>query len=273
MAMLTGEFVPTSGSATLAGYDSVTQKRQVYRNLGFCPQYDALFEKLTAREHLLLYAAIRGVPKSHRSEVVGRIVRDLDLTDLENKLAGSYSGGNRRKLSVAIALIGDPAMIFLDEPSTGMDPVARRFMWGVISRNMAGRSVILTTHSMEEAEALCRRIGIMVGGRLRWCIGSAQRLKSRFGTGYTVEARPKQDASMATMEQCLLAKFDQSNKLESQGGQLRVQVPVLSVSGLGDLFCQLESVKEELGIESYSVGQTTLEQVFLSHAAQNLPQD
>lgn len=87
---------------------------------------------------------------------------------------------------MGIALIGEPEIIFLDEPSTGMDPVARRFMWSVIARTMGGRSVILTTHSMEEAEALCSRIGIMVGGQMQ-CIGSAQHLKSRFGTGYTIE--------------------------------------------------------------------------------------
>eukprot|EP00656_Telonema_subtile_P039896 TRINITY_DN4497_c0_g1_i4.p1 TRINITY_DN4497_c0_g1~~TRINITY_DN4497_c0_g1_i4.p1 ORF type:complete len:1202 (+),score=309.02 TRINITY_DN4497_c0_g1_i4:2333-5938(+) len=272
MSMLTGEFRPTSGSATLAGYDAVTQRADVYRNLGFCPQFDALFEKLTAREHLLLYATIRGVPAAKRKRVIDRIISDLDLGDFENKLAGTYSGGNRRKLSVGIALIGDPPIIFMDEPSTGMDPVARRFMWGVISRTMSGRSVILTTHSMEESEALCHRIAIMVGGRLQ-CIGSAQHLKSRFGTGYTIEARAKQGSPLSHIEQYLTTKYPESNKLDSQGGQLRVQIQMASVSGLAEVFTQLESVKLELGLESYSVGQTTLEQVFLSKASENPPED
>jgi ATP-binding cassette subfamily A (ABC1) protein 1 len=99
------------------------------------------------------------------------------------------SGGNKRKLSVGIALIGSPPLIFLDEPSTGVDPAARRFMWDIIANISTLRkesSVVLTTHVMEEAEALCARIGIMVGGRLR-CLGSGQHLKGRFGQGYQLE--------------------------------------------------------------------------------------
>jgi ABC-type multidrug transport system ATPase subunit len=100
-----------------------------------------------------------------------------------------FSGGNKRKLSVAIAMIGEPSIVFLDEPSTGMDPVARRFMWEVITDIVTKRekcSVILTTHSMEECEALCTRIGIMVGGKLR-CLGSSQRLRNQYGHGYQIE--------------------------------------------------------------------------------------
>ena len=133
-----------------------------------------------------LFARIKGVPTNELAGVVERQLVDFDLKEYENKLAGSLSGGNKRKLSVAIALIGNPPIVFLDEPSTGVDPVARRFMWSVISRqaaNVAGCSIILTTHSMEEVEALCTRIGIMVGGRLR-CLGTAQHLKNRHGSGF-----------------------------------------------------------------------------------------
>ena len=125
---------------------------------------------------------------------------------------------------------------------------------------------------MEECEALCQRIAIMVNGRLQ-CLGSAQHLKSRFGTGYTIEARARQGAPLGAIEEYLDTTFAESNKLESQGGQLRVQVPVSSVSGLTQLFTQLEEVKEALGIESYSIGQTTLEQVFLSKASEHAAQD
>merc|ERR1719164_24583 len=117
------------------------------------------------------------------------------LAPFEHKLAGSLSGGNKRKLSVAIAMIGSPPVVFLDEPSTGMDPVARRFMWDIIA-NISTRSnescVVLTTHSMEEAEALCSRVGIMVGGRLR-CLGSCQHLKNRHGGGLMVELKLSTD--------------------------------------------------------------------------------
>ncbi|CAN0202592.1 unnamed protein product, partial [Hapterophycus canaliculatus] len=105
-------------------------------------------------------------------------------------MAGGYSGGNKRKLSVAVAMIGNPQIVFLDEPSTGMDPMARRMMWSYIMRVVTENrecAMILTTHSMEECEALCQRIGIMVGGRMR-CLGSSQHLKTRFGKGFQLEA-------------------------------------------------------------------------------------
>lgn len=105
--------------------------------------------------------------------------------------AGNLSGGNKRKLSVGIAMIGNPPIVFMDEPSTGMDPKARRFMWTVISRISTKRkqsSIILTTHSMEEAEALSTRIAIMVEGSIK-CLGSIQQIKSKYGTGYEVELK------------------------------------------------------------------------------------
>lgn len=117
----------------------------------------------------------------------------MDLKKFENVCAGTYSGGNKRKLSVAIAMLGNPPIVFLDEPSTGMDPKARRFMWGVISRITTKRkrsSVVLTTHSMEEAEALSTKIGIMVAGSMK-CMGSVQHLKSKFGKGYELEIKLK----------------------------------------------------------------------------------
>ncbi|DAZ97520.1 TPA: hypothetical protein N0F65_009788, partial [Lagenidium giganteum] len=117
-----------------------------------------------------------------------------NLDDFEHKLAGTFSGGNKRKLSVAITLIGSPPIIFFDEPSTGMGPVSRRFMWNVIADISTTRkesTIILTTHSMEGCEALCTRVGIMVGGRMR-CLGSVQHLKNRFGNGLMVELKLEQ---------------------------------------------------------------------------------
>lgn len=187
--MLSGEFRPTSGSAHLAGLDLLTDVHKCRRKIGFCPQFDALFELLTAREHLTLYARIKGICEVDVSRVVDSKIAEMGLTEYADRSAGTYSGGNKRKLSVAIAMIGEPSIVFLDEPSTGMDPVARRFMWEIISDIVTKRekcSLILTTHSMEECEALCTRIGIMVGGVLR-CLGSSQRLRSKYGHGYQIE--------------------------------------------------------------------------------------
>jgi ATP-binding cassette, subfamily A (ABC1), member 3 len=189
LAMLSGETQPTAGDAYLGGLNLLTDIHECRRKIGFCPQFDALFELLTGREHLQLYARIKGIVEKDVERVVNYKIAEMGLTEYADRAAGTYSGGNKRKLSVAIAMIGDPEIVFLDEPSTGMDPVARRFMWEVITNIVTKRescSMILTTHSMEECEALCTRIGIMVGGALR-CLGSSQRLRSRYGTGYQLE--------------------------------------------------------------------------------------
>ena len=191
LKILSGDEIPTRGTATLGGCDILTQQIEVRRLLGYCPQFDALLDLLTVREHLELFARIKGVPEALLPGVVGAKLREMDLLPYANKLAGNLSGGNKRKLSVAIALIGDPQLIFLDEPSTGMDPVARRFMWNIISRIATERaqcSIILTTHSMEECEALANRVGIMVGGCLR-CLGTTQHLKNKFGQGYLAQVK------------------------------------------------------------------------------------
>mmetsp|Transcript_331 Transcript_331/g.689 ORF Transcript_331/g.689 Transcript_331/m.689 type:complete len:1928 (+) Transcript_331:176-5959(+) len=188
LSILSGEFPPSAGSAWLAGKDILTKASEVRRLIGYCPQFDALFELMTGYEHLKMYARIKGIVESDIERCVQEQIERMDLTQHAHRLAGGYSGGNKRKLSVACAMIGQPRIIFLDEPSTGMDPVARRFMWSVINDICCAgdTSVILTTHSMEECEALCQRIGIMVGGRFR-CLGSAQHLKSKFGLGFQFE--------------------------------------------------------------------------------------
>ncbi|CAK5189331.1 unnamed protein product [Aphanomyces euteiches] len=191
MKIMTGDDLPTSGSATLGGFDIITQQLEVRRLIGYCPQFDALIDLMTVREHLELFAAIKGVPSGQIGATVKDKMEQMNLNDFEHKLAGTLSGGNKRKLSVAIAMIGSPPIIVLDEPSTGMDPVSRRFMWDVIadiSTRSKESTILLTTHSMEECEALCTRVGIMVGGRLR-CVGSIQHLKHRFGDGLMMHVR------------------------------------------------------------------------------------
>lgn len=118
--MLSGDECPTSGRALLGGYDIISEQGKVRRLLGYCPQFDALLDLLTAREHLELYARIKGVPLAKLRGVVDAKLDEFDLRPFANKLAGRLSGGNKRKLSVAIALIGNPPIVFLDEPSTGV---------------------------------------------------------------------------------------------------------------------------------------------------------
>jgi ATP-binding cassette subfamily A (ABC1) protein 3 len=144
---------------------------------------------MTVYEHLDTYAKLKGIPFDVRDRMVEQQMKDMDLESYRNVRANNLSGGNKRKLSVAMALIGNPPLVFLDEPSTGVDPQAKRFMWDIVSKISTQRkksSVIITTHSMEEAEALCTKMGIMVDGLFK-CFGSSQHIKDKYGTGYEIE--------------------------------------------------------------------------------------
>ncbi|XP_019232032.1 PREDICTED: ABC transporter A family member 1 [Nicotiana attenuata] len=206
LSMLSGEENPSDGTAFIFGKDIRSDPKVARRHIGYCPQFDTLLEFLTVQEHLELYARIKGVPEYELEDVVMQKLLEFDLMKHANKPSFALSGGNKRKLSVAIAMIGDPPIVILDEPSTGMDPIAKRFMWEVISRLSTRRgktAVILTTHSMNEAQALCTRIGIMVGGRLR-CLGSSQHLKTRFGNHLELEVKPVEVSCLDLENLCLL---------------------------------------------------------------------
>ncbi|KAI3472205.1 hypothetical protein Pfo_029693 [Paulownia fortunei] len=204
LSMLSGEERPSNGTAYIFGKDIRSNPKAAHQHIGYCPQFDALLEFVTVREHLDLYARIKGVQESELERVVMEKLVEFSLLKHADKPSYALSGGNKRKLSVAIAMIGDPPLVILDEPSTGMDPIAKRFMWEVISRLSTRRgktAVILTTHSMNEAQALCTRIGIMVGGKLR-CIGSPQHLKNRFGNHLELEVKPTEVSSLDLDAMC-----------------------------------------------------------------------
>jgi ATP-binding cassette subfamily A (ABC1) protein 3 len=161
--------------------------------IGYCPQFDAIFEGLTVLEHLEIYSALKGVKNEYRPKLVEKAIKEMDLEEYRNIRANNLSGGNKRKLSVAVAMIGNPPLVFLDEPSTGVDPQAKRFMWDIVSKISTLRkksAVIITTHSMEEAEALATKMGIMVNGEFK-CFGTSQHIKNKYGTGYEIELKIK----------------------------------------------------------------------------------
>lgn len=136
---------------------------------------------------------IRGIPSYQISGLIDQLAGSLGFTQHLDKLTKDYSGGNKRKLSTAIALIGDPAVIYLDEPTSGMDPGAKRQLWNIVSKiRSSGSSVILTSHSMEECEALCTRLAIMVNGEFK-CIGSTQHLKNKFSKGFLLTIKLKRE--------------------------------------------------------------------------------
>ncbi|XP_064626259.1 phospholipid-transporting ATPase ABCA1-like isoform X3 [Lineus longissimus] len=264
--MLTGDVPVTEGSASVAGYSILQDLTAVHKNLGYCPQFDALDNLLTGREHLQFYARLRGVPEDEIEKVTEWGIKKLGLVPYADKVAGDYSGGNKRKLSTAIALIGNPPIIFLDEPTTGMDPKARRFLWNCITSIIKdGRSVILTSHSMEECEALCNRITIMVNGQLK-CIGNTQHLKNKYGDGYTILIRLRgHNPDMNHLTNYIKGTFPTAVQKEKHHNMVQYQLPSGDIS-LGKVFEKIENMRGELKIEDYSVSQTTLDQVFINFA-------
>jgi ABC-type multidrug transport system ATPase subunit len=187
ISMLCGLFEPTSGGARVDGWRirDPSELHKIHQTMGVCPQHDVLWGDLTGREHLLFYGRLKGLSGRRLEDEVTSTLEDVKLTFAADKASGQYSGGMKRRLSVANALVGSPRVVYLDEPSTGLDPSARRTLWDcIVAAKGKNKSIVLTTHSMEEADALCDRLAIMARGKLR-CIGKAAELKKRFGAGFT----------------------------------------------------------------------------------------
>ena len=190
---ITEEHNPTHGSIYINGLNITKHFDKVKLMFGYCPQFDAIFYYMTVKENLEFYSRIKGVDPEKINEIVQAMIESMTLSKYTDKLAGRLSGGNKRKLSVAISMICNPPIVLLDEPSTGMDPEARRFMWAVIHKlttKSQSNCVIMTTHSMDEAETLCKRMGIMVNGEFV-CMGTSNYIKETYGYGYEIDLRIK----------------------------------------------------------------------------------
>ena len=190
---ITQELSPSHGKIYINGRDMRNQFSELSSIFGYCPQFDAIFEYMTVYENLEFYGRIKGIKSEHLKKVIMAMIEEMSLGEFTNKIAGRLSGGNKRKLTVAISFLCNPPIVLLDEPSTGMDPEARRFMWSVIHKiSTKGKkaSVIMTTHSMDEAETLCKRMAIMVNGEFV-CLGKAGQIKEKYGYGYEIEVRIK----------------------------------------------------------------------------------
>uniref|UniRef100_A0A8C8YBC5 ATP binding cassette subfamily A member 3 n=1 Tax=Panthera leo TaxID=9689 RepID=A0A8C8YBC5_PANLE len=266
--MLTGEETITSGDAFVGGYSISSEIGKVRQRIGYCPQFDALLDHMTGRETLVMYARLRGIPERHIGACVENTLRGLLLEPHANKLVRTYSGGNKRKLSTGVALLGEPSVIFLDEPSTGMDPVARRLLWDTVARaRESGKAIVITSHSMEECEALCTRLAIMVQGQFK-CLGSPQHLKSKFGSGYSLRAKVRSEGRQEALEEFkafVNLTFPGSVLEDEHQGMVHYHLPGEDLSW-AKVFGVLEKAKEKYAVDDYSVSQISLEQVFLSFA-------
>ncbi|ORC80831.1 putative ABC transporter [Trypanosoma theileri] len=236
------------------------ESREALRFIGYCPQFDALLDLLTVREHLQLYAGIRGVVQAQRATVVEELMQLCELTSYAKTRASALSGGNRRKLSVALALIGGPRVVFLDEPSAGMDPVARRGLWTAVQSIASNCAVVLTTHHLEEVEALAHRVAIMVDGTLR-CIGNKTHLKNKYGSGFEMTIRTHENVPREEVDAFIQRSFPAAQLDEVRGHRYTYALP--AGTRLSEAFGELERHREEVGIADYAVSQTSIEQVFL----------
>ncbi|XP_054213296.1 ATP-binding cassette sub-family A member 13 isoform X3 [Homo sapiens] len=236
--------------------------------IGYCPQQDALDELLTGWEHLYYYCSLRGIPRQCIPEVAGDLIRRLHLEAHADKPVATYSGGTKRKLSTALALVGKPDILLLDEPSSGMDPCSKRYLWQTIMKEVReGCAAVLTSHSMEECEALCTRLAIMVNGSFK-CLGSPQHIKNRFGDGYTVKVWLCKEANQhCTVSDHLKLYFPGIQFKGQHLNLLEYHVPK-RWGCLADLFKVIENNKTFLNIKHYSINQTTLEQVFINFASE-----
>ena len=190
---ITQEINPSNGEIYLKGIKTNDKFEEIKNKFGYCPQYDAIFEYMTVYENLEFYARLKGVKIDYMTQIINSVIYELKLEEFTKKLAGNLSGGNKRKLAVAISMLCSPPIILLDEPSKGMDPESRRFMWSIIHKlSTTGRksSIIMTTHSMDEAETLCKRMGIMVNGEFV-CLGKSNEIKNKYGYGYELNIRIK----------------------------------------------------------------------------------
>jgi ABC-2 type transport system ATP-binding protein len=186
--MLTTLLAPTSGQARVVGFDIVRQARQVRRRIGYVPQMVSADAGLTGRENLMLFARLHDLPRDESATRVHDALTFMGLIDVRDKLVRTYSGGMIRRLEIAQALLHRPAVVFLDEPTVGLDPVAKHAVWDKLRELRArfGTTVVLTTHDMDEAEALCERIAIMHHGRVV-ALDDPAELKSAVGTAATMD--------------------------------------------------------------------------------------
>ncbi|KAI9209272.1 P-loop containing nucleoside triphosphate hydrolase protein [Polychytrium aggregatum] len=295
--ILTGNDFANSGEAFIGGYSVCPHfDPSARRMIGLCPQFNVLWDKLTPREHISAYGELRGIPSSELKAAVDQVISDMGLDDGQNQFTKTLSGGNKRKVSIAISMIGDPKLVFLDEPTTGVDISIRQKIWQGIEKLKERSSIILTSHSMEEVDALSDRIAILINGQLR-CLGTSQRLKNVYGSGYKIAVKLSSSSRSQALVDWLPTQIQSIPGLPIQctvskmiGSSVEFSLSILSrpaEAGAGEKqssanyvedtcillstgFQILERSKAEYGIVDYSFSQATLGHVFVELAKEQL---
>ncbi|KAI3847033.1 hypothetical protein MKW92_041540 [Papaver armeniacum] len=266
ISMMIGLTKPTSGMALVQGMDIRTDMDKIYTSMGVCPQHDLLWEILTGREHLMFYGRLKNLKGAALTQAVEESLKSVNLFHggVGDKQAGKYSGGMKRRLSVAISLIGDPKVVYMDEPSTGLDPASRNNLWNVVKRAKENRAIVLTTHSMEEAEVLCDRLGIFVDGSLQ-CVGNPKELKRRYGGSYVFTMTTSSNNDEVEVENLVRRLSPNANKIYNMSGTQKYELPKEEVR-IADVFAAVENAKRKFTINAWGLTDTTLEDVFIKVA-------
>ncbi|KAJ7372623.1 ATP-binding cassette sub- A member 5 [Desmophyllum pertusum] len=272
IAMMTGMVPATEGHATVYGMDITdpSQMQEIRKVIGVCQQQNVLFDFMTVKEHLEFYAGLKEVAVEERDNVVSSLLKEIDLADQQDTLSKDLSGGQKRKLCVGMALIGDPKVVILDEPTSGMDPYSRRLLWSLLQEKCKDRVILLTTHFMDEADILADYKAILSKGKVR-CAGSSLFLKNRFGIGYHLNMALADDCDTQRLTELVQSKVQGAEAIRHHGKEMAFALPMEQVSYFPDVLKALEDNNDSsevcaaplLGVTSYGVSMTTLEEVFL----------
>jgi ABC-2 type transport system ATP-binding protein len=264
--MLTTLLPPTAGRATVAGFDVAHHGADVRRHIGAALQETALDNFLTGREHMDLHAGLNGLPKAERSSRGTELLERVGLTEAADRKVGGYSGGMKRRLDLALALVHRPQVLFLDEPTTGLDPTSRAALWREVrSLNEDGTTVFLTTQYLEEAEQLADRVGIIASGRLV-AEGTPAVLKSRVGEPTLhVELADEESAGQACAALAPLGEVE-----PPPPGATR-RVLLRTTAGKAAIPSVIRTLDEHgIEVESVVVEEQTLDDVFLAVTGSHL---
>uniref|UniRef100_A0A1I8FY36 ABC2_membrane domain-containing protein n=1 Tax=Macrostomum lignano TaxID=282301 RepID=A0A1I8FY36_9PLAT len=264
MSLLTGLYTPTSGTAFIGGYDIRTEMDQIRQQLGLCPQHNVLFDTLTVEDHIYFYGMLKGLSRAEVAQQVDSFIADVGLQKKKYEISKNLSGGMKRKLSVAMAFVGGSKVVVLDEPTAGVDPHARRSIWDVLAKFRQGRTIILTTHHMDEADILGDRICIINKGRLV-CSGSPMFLKKVFGEGYTLTlVKASLDFDTDKVLSLVQSEVSEASLGECTSSEISIKLPYSSVPLLAGLFASLDEKMANLNIATYGIEDSSLEEIFLA---------
>ncbi|EGG13873.1 ABC transporter A family protein [Cavenderia fasciculata] len=266
IGMLTGLISPSSGDAMIFGKSVISEIDQVRKQTSVCPQHDILWNQMSAYEHLELFAELKGIDKSLRKQCIDDALESVRLTRVAKNQITSYSGGMKRRLSIAIATIGDPNIIFFDEPTGSLDVASRRHIWNLIKEIKKDKVIILTTHLMDEADMLSDRIIILNHGVMA-CNGNSLQLKHKYGNGYSVNIIAKSQDHIPEIKSFMNNILPNSKLIMESADYLNFGIPLnTDETILQKFFKTLEelSTQENNPIRDFAVSQASIDDVFLN---------